>query len=198
MQKHTFARFNFRPNAIMGRSLDRILMEGEPAAVAPVVAPRVESFPREYVIDLREENKGWRTKHGELETANKTATARIAELEKANGETQTKAQQEADARVLRAELKYIAREHGVADVNDALKVLDLSTVKFDADGNVVGATELFEAAKKAKPYLFKEVTTSNTKKTPEPNKNEPVDVRKQTDEEYAASKAAYLASTRKR
>ncbi|WP_118181293.1 phage scaffolding protein [Paraburkholderia phosphatilytica] len=205
MQKHTFAGFNFRPMIGLGRTVNRFLMEGEnggggaPNGGATATAPARESFSREYVSELREENKSWRTKYSETETANKAAQTRIAELEKANGEAITKAQQDADARVMRAELKSVALKHGVVDVGDALKLLDISAVKLDADGNLVGADELFEAAKKSKPHLFKDLNTSHTEtKTPESKKNEPVDVRNMDQKDYDAQKAAYLSNARKR
>lgn len=189
----------------LGRSVNRFLMEGDggaggaPNGGAPVVPPRqAETFSREYVTELREESRSHRTRNADLQTALNTANEKIAGFEKSGADALAAAKTEADARVLRAELKFFANKHGVVDVADALKVLDLSTVKFDADGNVIGADELFEAAKTAKPYLFKAVTTSTTEPKPKPKTNEPQDVRGMEGKDYNAAKAAYLASTRRR
>jgi hypothetical protein len=150
-------------------------------------APTREQFSREYVSELREEAKTYRLKASEKDTALATAQARIAELEAGSAEALTKAEQAANDRVLRAELKAVA---------DALKVLDLSGVKLDENGDLIGADDLFDAAKKAKPYLFAAVSTSSTQKTPPPGDKKPVDVRTADAKDYEAQKAAYLKASR--
>lgn len=159
-------------------------------------APTREQFSREYVSELREEAKTYRLKASEKDTALATAQARIAELEAGSAEALTKAEQAANDRVLRAELKAIAAKHGAVDVADALKVLDISGVKLDENGNLTGADELFEAAKKAKPYLFGTTSTSSTEKPPKPGDTKPVDVRTADAKDYEAQKAAYLKASR--
>lgn len=156
-----------------------------------------QMFSQTYVTELREEAKTWRLKHSEATGTHKELTDKLTAAEAAATERVTKAESAANERVLRAELKAIAKGHGVVDVTDALKVLDLSGVKLDAEGNVVGADELFEAAKKSKPYLFSTSNTSNTEKKPPVNDGKPVDVRKMTPAEYEAHKKAYLADSRK-
>jgi uncharacterized protein involved in type VI secretion and phage assembly len=168
---------------------------GGNAPAAPA-APARESFSREYVSELRDEAKSYRLKAAEKDTALAAAQARIAEIEAGTKEALTKAEQAANDRVLRAELKAVAAKHGVVDVNDALKVLDLAGVKLDADGNLTGADELFEAAKKAKPYLFGTTSTSSTQKPPPAGDPKPVDVRKSDPKDYEAAKAAFLKAAR--
>lgn len=169
---------------------------GGPAATPANAQP--QTFSLEYVQELRAENKAWRLKHQDATGASKEATDKLTAAEAAANERVSKAEQAANDRVLRAELKAIAKGHGVVDVTDALKVLDLSAVKLDADGNVVGADELFEAAKKAKPYLFGTGNTTNTNtKKPPVDDGKPVDARKQTQAEYEASKREFLANARK-
>jgi outer membrane murein-binding lipoprotein Lpp len=158
-------------------------------------APK-ESFSREYVSELREENKSWRLKISERDTELSTLKAKVAELETGGKEALTKAEQAANDRVLRAELKAVAAKHGAVDVADALKVLDISGVKLDENGNLTGADELFEAAKKAKPYLFGTTNTSSTEKPPKPGDTKPVDVRTADAKDYEAQKAAYLKASR--
>ncbi|HEF4742812.1 TPA: hypothetical protein SAO08_002656 [Burkholderia multivorans] len=156
------------------------------------------TFSREYVSELREEAKMWRLKFQERESALTEAAGKLTAAEKAAQEAQTAAAKAADERVLRAELKAVAIKHGVVDVTDALKVLDLSTVKLDADGNLTGADELFEAAKKSKAYLFGAQNTGSTEKKPPPAENTPKDVRKLSAAEYEAEKAKMIAASRKR
>jgi hypothetical protein len=162
----------------------------------PAPTASKETFSREYVSELRDEAKSYRLKAAEKDTALATAQARIAELEAGTKDALTKAEQAANDRVLRAELKAVAAKHGVVDVSDALKVLDLSGVKLDENGDVVGADELFEAAKKAKPYLFAAVSTSSTQKAPPAGDPKPVDVRTADPKDYEAAKAAFLKSAR--
>jgi hypothetical protein len=177
----------------------RLGVEGDaPGGNAPAApaAPTRESFSREYVSELREEAKTYRLKATEKDTALAAAQARIAELENGTKDALTQAEKAANERVLRAELKAVAAKHGVVDVSDALKVLDLSGVKLDENGDVVGADELFEAAKKAKPYLFAAVSTSSTQKAPPAGDPKPVDVRTADPKDYEAAKAAFLKSAR--
>jgi outer membrane murein-binding lipoprotein Lpp len=172
--------------------------EGDTGGNAPdnrQAAPK-ESFSREYVSELREENKSWRLKISERDTELSTLKAKVAELETGGKDALTKAEQAANDRVLRAELKAVAAKHGAVDVADALKVLDISGVKLDENGNLVGADELFESAKKAKPYLFGTTNTSSTEKPPKPGDTKPVDVRTADAKDYEAQKAAYLKASR--
>lgn len=198
MPEHHHMRISKLLSFLLGFSATfRLGVDGDDAGgnADPKPAPK-ESFSREYVSELREENKSWRLKISERDTELSTLKAKVAELESGSKDALTKAEQAANDRVLRAELKAVAAKHGAVDVADALKVLDLSGVKLDADGNLTGADELFEAAKKAKPYLFGTTSTSSTQKTPPAGDPKPVDVRKVDDKEYAAQKAALLKASR--
>lgn len=155
-----------------------------PAPAAP--APR-ESFSREYVSEVREEAKTWRIKAQERETALKEATDKLTAADTAANERVTAAEKAANDRVMRAELKAVAVKHGLVDM-EALKLLDLSAVKLLENGDLEGADALFEAAKKAKPYLFGAVTVGSTGPTPTPKPGTPPDVRGMSREEYAAAK----------
>lgn len=174
-------------------------VEGGEGGGAPVVPPaaKEQTFSQQYVTELREENKTWRIKYQEREAALTETAGKLTAAEKAAQEAQTTAQKNADERVLKAELRAFAIKHGVVDAADALKVLDLSGVKLDADGNIVGADELFEAAKKSKPYLFGTTNTTSTEKKPPPTDGKVKDVRNMTDAEYAAHKTGYIADSRK-
>lgn len=163
------------------------------ATPAPIVPPSPETFSREYVSELRNENKSFRLKAQELE-------AKAKESE----EAATKAATEADAkvsantqaandRILRAELKAVALKAGMVDL-DGLKLADLSKVKLNDEGEVEGAEALMTAMKESKPYLFGATsTTTQTQETPAKKAGEPIDARKLSKEEYEAKKKELTA-----
>jgi hypothetical protein len=65
-------------------------------------------------------------------------------------------------RLIHAELKVAALQAGIVDL-DALKLLDTSSVKLNAAGDIEGAKELFDKARQAKPHLFgKDKTAKHT------------------------------------
>lgn len=159
----------------------------QPSAADPGAGK--ESFSREYVHELREENKGWRLKASNAEKAAAEAAEAAKKLEektKADIENATKA---ANDRIVRAELKAIAIKAGMIDL-DVLKLVDLSKVTLNDDGSVEGADALIEDMKKNKPHFFKEASDTSTpgkppsSKTPEAKK-----ATEMTDEEYAAARA---------
>jgi hypothetical protein len=155
--------------------------------VPPAPAKPAEVFSRDYVHELREENKSWRTKHQESEAARKAAEDAA---KKAGTDSEGKikeVQTAADHRVIRAELKAVAIKAGMVDL-DGLKLADLSKVKLDDNGEVVGAEEMMAALKKAKPYLFGEPSTSNGDKPPKPGEQKPKLATEMTREEYDAAK----------
>lgn len=152
----------------------------------PKVTP--ETFSKEYVSELRNENKAARIKNQELEAktkeAQEAATKATAEAEaKVSATTQA-----ANERILRAELKAAALKAGMIDL-DGLKLADLSKVKLNDSGEVEGAEALMTAMKEAKPYLFGTAsTTTQTKEPPEKKKADLMDASKLTKEELRAEK----------
>ena len=141
--------------------------DGGEAGAAP--APEPETFSKDYVRELRAENKGWRLKAQELEQAAARAkeeadaavTAARADAEKISDE----ARSAADQRIVRAEVRAFAAKAGMVDL-DGIKLLDLSALKLTADGGVEGVEALIEAAKKAKPWLFTDAKTGSTDPVP--------------------------------
>ena len=113
---------------------------------------------------------------------------------KIDSEAKVKAtRSDADARVIRAELKTLATTAaGMIDL-DGLKLADLSTVKINKDGEVEGAAEMMEALKKSKPYLFGTATTSTTTKPPPADKPKLKLATEMTNEEYAVARSAAIA-----
>ncbi len=154
----------------------------------PPAPKEPETFSRDYVRELREENK-----HHRLQ-ANKATIDAQAAIDAATTEAQTKisaAEQRANERVVRAELKTAAMKAGMVDL-DFLKLADLSTVELADDGSVTGADEMLIALKAAKPYLFGAPMTSTSQTQappPPPGKSDVTDARKMSKEEYSAAKA---------
>jgi hypothetical protein len=159
----------------------------DPAITAPA-KPEPQTFSHEYVKELRAENASYRTRAQE---AAAKAEAAEAAAKKAGEEAEAKAvarEQAANDRVIRAELKALAVAAGMVDM-DGLKLADLSKVKLNDAGEVEGATELMTALKEAKPYLFKDsTTTSSTQKPPAKKDDAPKSAKEMTKEEYAAEK----------
>ena len=160
---------------------------------APNPPREPETFSKDYVRELREENKGWRLKHdeltGKLKAADEVVTKAASEAEAKIKE----ASNAADQRVIRAELKTAALKAGMVDL-DGLKLADLSTVKLNAAGEVEGADALMDAMKKAKPYLFGAANSSTGTKAPpatSPTSKKATDM---TKEEYAAAKRAAVSA----
>ncbi|HHW4685708.1 MAG TPA: phage scaffolding protein [Xylella sp.] len=154
-----------------------------PPAPAPPLAPAApmprepETFSADYVKELRCENAHYRTKAKEQEEAE---------------ELSTKAKADAEARLIRAELKAAALKAGMIDL-DGLKLADLSRVTLKDDGTLEGADALMERLKKDKPYLFgPPATTSHLGKLPDPAPATPKKATDMTAEEYVVAKAAAL------
>lgn len=162
---------------------------------APPSPPEPETFSKEYVRELRNENKGWRLKADEHA---RRADAAEAAAKKAGEDAQaaiTDSNTKAEQRIIRAELKALAVKAGIIDL-DGLKLVDLAGVKLNEAGDVEGADALIEGLKKAKPYLFGAPASSSTA-TP-PSKDPPPD-KKATEmsrEEYAAARKKAIAGSR--
>ncbi len=62
-------------------------------------------------------------------------------------------QQQTEARLIRAELKTEAIRAGIIDP-DGLKLIDISALKLNGDGEFEGAAELISEFKNSKPWLF--------------------------------------------
>jgi len=166
----------------------------------PLLDLPIEEVPdawREHARELRRENAALREKTKAIDEA--AAQAKIDDAVKKAIDAQkaeTKATLDAeraatDKRIINTELKAAAVALGIQDT-DALKLVDISTLKVDENGEVAGVTELLEAFKTAKPYLFKApvTETSQTRQTPPKKKVETFDARTATKEEIAADAKA--------
>jgi hypothetical protein len=156
-----------------------------------------ETFSREYVHELREENKNWRLKTQEIETAKRAAEESAAASKREAEEAVSKAMQSASQKIMMAELKASALKAGMVDL-DGLKLADLSSIKLSDDGSIEGADSLMEALKEAKPYLFKPVSASSTQTsaTPKPETPKAKMATEMTDEEYKKAKADIIKRNR--
>ncbi|MDR3736043.1 MAG: hypothetical protein P4L10_10970 [Acidobacteriaceae bacterium] len=157
-------------------------MPDDPTVVIPAHAPAPETFSKDYVRELREENKGWRLKASEHETAAKAALEAVEKVKVEAEAKVTEATTSAQARVIRAEIKAAAIKAGMIDL-DGLKMLDLSGIKLNEAGDVEGAEALLDAAKKAKPYLFGDAKTSSTMPPPKPKEQTEKTAKEMTDAE---------------
>ena len=154
--------------------------------VIEVSKPVKEQFSREYVHELREENKAARVAKIEAEGKVKAADELAAKhLSDAEAKVKT-IEATANEKVLRAELRALAREAGILDLDD-LKLMDVSGLKVDDEGNVTGADALIKAFKEAKPYKFKELSsTSATTQTPKADAGKPKKVSDMNKDEVRA------------
>jgi hypothetical protein len=180
-------------HALLGRSVYRDPNPdptGAPPA-APPRAPEPETFSKDYVRELREENKGWRLKASEHEATAKTLKEAADKAAKDAADMVTAGQKTANDRIIRAELKASALKAGMVDL-DGLKLADLSKVKLNDAGDVEGADELMAEMKKAKPYLFGAASTSHTGNPPKAGDPKTKTAAEMTDAEYAVAKAAML------
>jgi len=218
------------PNLLRQMMMQARLMEGEPGTpgggpatpvtppAAPVTPPAktgnplldlpIEEVPdqwREHARELRRENASLREKTKSIDEA--AAQAKIDEaVRKAveAQETKTKAIIDAEReashrRIINSEVKGAALSIGLQDA-DAIKLIDISSLKVDENGEVAGVTELLAAFKTAKPYLFKEAPAHSSNPNPPPPKAkvETFDARKATPEERAAKAKELGISNRER
>src|SRR5258708_2338543 len=131
-----------------GESKENVKPDGDTGTKEGVTTPLTES---EQLKELRKENKDRRLKNEALEKEAKEAKEQAT---KALNQVEEYKRQSND-RIIRAELRAQATAAGMHDL-DGLKLADLSTVKLDDNGDVIGADELITKLKETKPYLFKE------------------------------------------
>ncbi len=157
----------------------------ETPVVAASVKPEPETFSREYVSELRSENETYRNKVKDALTKAEEAAKKATDDAAVKI---TEANTRAADRIIRAELKAVAISHGMVDL-DGLKLADLTKIKLDDDGEVVGAEDLMKALKESKPYLFKEGKSSSSTEVPPKKKDDSKKgARDMTPEEWKAEK----------
>ena len=103
-----------------------------------------------------------------------------------------RSQSEAEARLVRAELKVEALRAGMIDL-DGLKLLDLSEVRLNGQGEVADGGAVLAKLKRAKPWLFGGPASSSV--AANPPRPEPPRTRHANElshEEWLAARAALI------
>jgi hypothetical protein len=143
------------------------LMSDEEKGPEPKETPEPETFPREYVEDLRRENAARRTKEKDL-------AKKVEDLEKKQQEAEDKDKSEVErlstektrlekemedlrrenaTSTVRSEVRIQAARMGFNNPDDAYRLLDLA--KIDPEELGKDAEKALKALAKDKPYLIK-------------------------------------------
>ncbi len=144
----------------------------ETAGAGKYTYEQLEAFREEAIADnvkLRTKHAEYKTRIGDLEQQARKAD----ELEKEVTTLKTSARVE----VAQARLEALAVKEGIVDP-DALKLIDLSELKFDDNGKPENLKALLESFKEAKPHFFtegaaKSASTSSTAKMPKADSTTP-------------------------
>ncbi len=158
--------------------------------------------------DLRKENAKYRTRAKENE---KEATeykeladkviSKVSEIEnKFNqklSETELKFSEKialAEKRAINSKLELEAKNAGIIDYDDFLKLADTSKLSITDSGDVKGAADLVKSLKETKPYLFenKIKSTSTTRQMPNPATETKRDLTKLDAKDYKKEKQALI------
>ena len=96
--------------------------------------------------------------------------------------------QQAEHRVIQAEMKVEAMRAGMVDL-DGLKFLDLTRVQLEDGGGVAGGKEMIGQLKHAKPWLFAAPSSSSVARVPPSRPARVKLATEMTDEEYRVARA---------
>lgn len=111
---------------------------------------------REDYDDIKARLEDIEGKYTAILTEKEAAEKRALEAEEAQG----KVMETANQRMIKAEFKTLAllgeRRVRPDAVEDAFRLTDLSEIRFDEDGNIVGLKEAVESLLESKPYLIVE------------------------------------------
>ena len=124
------------------------------------------------------------------ETPEETLAALHARTEALERQLAT-VQQEAESRLIGAELRAQAMRAGIIDL-DGLKLLESHDLRVNERGEVDGAAEAVAALRRAKPWLFGAVTSSSTASPPPPQQPRAKRAQDMSDAEYRAARAELL------
>ncbi len=101
------------------------------------------------------------------------------------------AEQDAKARLIRAELKVEAVRAGMVDL-DGLKLFDLKDAELTPEGELANAVELMSQLRRAKPWLFAGTSSSSPASAPPVQPPRQKLATEMTDEEYRIARATIL------
>jgi hypothetical protein len=145
---------------VSGQAPQTNQQESAPAGAQAGQEPEPERFDAEYVKRLRAEAAEYRKRLRELEqTVKQHEEAKLSETERlqkrlAELEREQAAwQRERQERTLKYETMLAASRLGIVDPEAAYRLLDLSKVEFDDDGNPTNLDKALQELLKAKPYL---------------------------------------------
>lgn len=103
-----------------------------------------------------------------------------------------------DKRYIRAEVRAAAIKAGILDTDD-VNAMDISDLRMDDAGNVIGVDEFVKAQAEKKPHWFKAADEADDKSKQPPaskpkgtDKSKPFDAAKMDDKEWAAYKKRML------
>jgi hypothetical protein len=97
-------------------------------------------------------------------------------------------QREAEARLIRAELKAEAVRAGMIDL-DGLKLLDANALRLNQSNEVTGARELMQQLRRDKPWLFGGLSSSSAAAAPPAQAPRHKSALEMSDAEYRAARA---------
>jgi len=101
-------------------------------------------------------------------------------------------QAQAREKLIRAELKAEAIRAGMIDL-DGLKLLDLTQISVDQNGDVVDPTGIFSRLRRTKPWLFGGgASSSAAAHAPKPEPPRPRQASELSHEEWRAARAALI------
>jgi hypothetical protein len=115
------------------------------------------------------------------------AAAQLAALQQQLAQMQA----EAEARIIRAELRAEAVRAGMIDL-DGLKLIDTAALKLSASGEVDGAAALMRELRRSKPWLFAPASSSSTAAAPRTEPPQPKTAMQMSEEEWRAARAELL------
>ena len=112
---------------------------------------------------------------------------RLDQMERENQDIR----QDAESRVVQAEMKIEAMRAGMVDL-DGLKFLDLTQARLEDTGGVAGGRELIGQLKRAKPWLFAVPSSSSVARVPPSRPARVKLATEMTDEEYRIARASII------
>jgi hypothetical protein len=101
------------------------------------------------------------------------------------------AMQDAETRLIRAELKAEAVRAGMIDL-DGLKLIDTSQITLGEAGDVQGAGPLMQSLRRSKPWLFAQSSSSSPATPPPAHPPRPRRATDMSTEEWRAARAELL------
>lgn len=117
-----------------------------------------DSFSSEYVKELRDEAKQHRLKAKEAEDKLADAQKKLEDVGKQSVDKVNKLHGTFEKRVINSEMRALAAQEGLQE--KFFKMLDLSAVKMNDDGEIIGLKESMDGLRKNCPEIFKVKSTS--------------------------------------